>query len=146
MVGLSRVKDHQKLWFQSKNKRLKPMVHNGHTLKSCSHRRQTMTTTTSKSLTREIDLDGSSHTMASTKQDGDRKTLTDIVYIVTICHACMPVCRQCPIYTLYFKRTYLYDIKYLSVRPHKNKIVTTALRKHCEKSTRKERTNLNQSL
>lgn len=59
MVGLSRVKDHQKLWFQSKNKRLKPMVHNGHTLKSCSHRRQTMTTT-SKSLTHEIDLDGSS--------------------------------------------------------------------------------------
>lgn len=67
--------------------------------------------------------------MASTKQDGDKRTLTDMVYIVTICHACMPVCRQCPIYTLYFKRTYLYDIKYLSVRPHKNKIVTTALRK-----------------
>lgn len=76
--------------------------------------------------------------MASTKQDGDKRTLTDMVYIVTICHACMPVCRQCPIYTLYFKRTYLYDIKYLSVRPHKNKIVTTALRKLYENSTRKK--------
>jgi len=32
MVGLSRVKDHQKLWFQSKNKRLKPMVYTTVTL------------------------------------------------------------------------------------------------------------------
>ena len=55
-------------------------------LKGCSHE-------TSKSLTHEIDLDGSSQWQVRTRWR--RKTLTDIVYIVTICHACMPVCRQC---------------------------------------------------
>jgi len=49
---------------------------------------------TSKSLVREIDLDGSSQ-KASAKQGGDTRELTDIIYIVTICHACMPICRQC---------------------------------------------------
>jgi len=45
--------------------------------------------------------------MASTKQDGDKRTLTDMVYILTICHACMPVCRQCSIIYVVFQENLL---------------------------------------
>jgi len=35
------------------------------------------------------------------EQGGDKRELTDIIYIVTICHACMPICRQCsPVYVI----------------------------------------------
>jgi len=59
MVGLSRVKDHQKLWFQSKNKDSNQwFTQRSHSQGLLSQ--TTMTTITSKSLTHEIDLDGSS--------------------------------------------------------------------------------------
>lgn len=136
MVGLSRVKDHQKLWFQSKNKRLKPMVHNGHTLKSCSHRRQTMTTTTSKSLTREIDLDGSSRN--GKYETRWRQKDVDWYGLYRNDLPCL-YASMSPVSNVYviLQENLLVWHKISKCTTPQDKIVTTALRKLYEKSTRK---------